>query len=130
MFFHNVSFPSLIEILYIHILNLNGGILQLDVKKFLGHLCVGLRNLFWNIFDAVWDLILCIKTRLFKILSWNTFKILLSRNSSLACANLSLQCMIRMAWFSRLLIFLKICSIGTSPDYISIINAGTYEGII
>ena len=77
------------------------------MEKFVGYLWVGLRNLFWNNFGAVWDLILCIKTRLFKILSWNIFKILLCRNSSLRCANLSLQCMIRMACFCILLIFLR-----------------------
>ena len=66
---------SLIE----NLLHLNGGILQLDVEKFVGYLWVGLGHLFWNNFGAVWDFILCMKTRLIKILSWNAFKILHSR---------------------------------------------------
>ena len=41
-----------------------------------------------------------VKTRLFKIWSWNIFKILLSQNSSLACVNLSLQCISRMTFFA------------------------------
>ena len=36
MFFHNVG--PLIEILYLDLLNLNGGILLLDVEKFVGYL--------------------------------------------------------------------------------------------
>ena len=36
IFLHNVA--PLIEILYLELLNLNGGILQLDVEKFVGYL--------------------------------------------------------------------------------------------
>ena len=90
------------------------------------YLWVDLQNLLWNIFGAVWDVILRIKTRLFKILNWNTFKILLSRNSSLTFANLSLQCMIWIAFFAGCWFF-KICSIGTAPGYISVINVGMHE---
>ena len=126
MFVHNLG--SLIKILYLELFNLNDGILKLDVEKLIWCLRVSLRNLFLNIFSAVWDLIFCFKTRLFKILSWNIFKILLSRDSSLACANLSLQCMIRMAFFCRLLVFLRFVLI-TSAGYISKINVGMYEGV-
>lgn len=51
-FFHNVVF--LTEILYLDLLNSNGGILlKLDVEKFVGYLGVGLQNLFQKIFGAV-----------------------------------------------------------------------------
>ena len=60
MLLHNVG--RLIEIPYLDLLNLNDGILQLDVEKFVGYLWAGLRNLLWNIFD----LILRIKTKSFK----------------------------------------------------------------
>ena len=51
-FFHNVV--PLTEILYLDLLNSNGGILlKLDVEKFVGYLGVGLQNLFQKIFGAV-----------------------------------------------------------------------------
>lgn len=44
----------LTEILYLDLLNSNGGILlKLDVEKFVGYLGVGLQNLFQKIFGAV-----------------------------------------------------------------------------
>ena len=48
-------------------------------------------NLFGNVVGSVWDSTLCIKTRLFEILSRNKFKIFLSQICSLTCVKLSLQ---------------------------------------
>ena len=92
-----------IKITFLDLPNLNGSILQLDVRKFEGFAWVGLQNFIWYIVGAVWDLILCINARLSKILSWNTFRILLSWNSGLTCLNLSLQWIIEIACFCCLL---------------------------
>ena len=73
MLLHNMG-PQ-IKILYLDLRNLNNDILQLNVGEFVYGkyvwrcMWVGLTNLFWNIFDAVWDLILFMKTWLFKMLS-------------------------------------------------------------
>ena len=73
MLLHNME--PLIKILYLDLRNLNNGILELNVGEFVcekyvwRYVWVGLTNLFWNIFDAVWDLILFMKTWLFKMSS-------------------------------------------------------------
>ena len=73
MLLHNMG-PQ-IKILYLDLRNLNNGILQLNVGEFVYGkyvwrcVWVGLTNLFWNIFDAVWDLILFMKAWLFKMSS-------------------------------------------------------------
>ena len=73
MLLHNMG-PQ-IKILYLDLRNLNNDILQLNVGEFVYGkyvwrcIWVGLTNLFWNIFDGVWDLILFMKTWLFKMSS-------------------------------------------------------------
>ena len=69
MLFDNVWPLIEIQTLYLDLLDLNSGILQSDVEKFVGYLRVGLRNLFRNIFGAAENLILCRNARLFEISS-------------------------------------------------------------
>ena len=120
MLLHNVG--RLIEIPYLDWLNLNDGILQLDVEKFVGYLWAGLRNLFLNIFD----LILRIKTKLFKNIKVKYMedladsKLLSGMPESIFTMNDSYGTFFEDYWFVPMVL---------PQSYVCLINASLYEGI-
>ena len=120
MLLHNVG--PLIEIPYLELLNLNDGILQLDVEKFVGYLWAGLRNLFWNIFD----LILRIKTKLFKNIKVKYMedladsKLLSGMPESTFTMNDSYGKFFEDYWFVLMVL---------PQSYVCLINVSLYEGI-
>ena len=120
MLLHNVG--PLIEIPYLELLNLNDGILQLYVEKFVGYLWAGLRNLFWNIFD----LILRIKTKLFKNIKVKYMedladsKLLSGMPESIFTMNDSYGKFFEDYWFALMVL---------PQSYVCLINVSLYEGI-